>query len=273
METSLKALAILIGSIFAAGALAALLLYQGIIRFNYPALEEFPVQGVDVSHHQKDIDWLRLKGVSAQFAYIKASEGATFRDPKFITNWNEALGAGVLPGAYHFFTLCKTGHEQAKNFLGALASIKGNGLPPAVDLEFGGNCGKRPTVEEFTAELKSFLDEIEKAVGCTPILYVTQEFYDAYVAGRFPQYRLWVRDIFRKPRLKEAEWQLWQFANRGRLPGVGTFIDLNVFKGSTAEFLTFRCGAVQQRAAADAMSPLRGSMSSLAALGAAEHER
>lgn len=38
-----------------------------------------------------------------------------------------------------------------------------------------------------------------------------------------------------------GEWLLWQFANCGRMPGVTTFIDLNVFNGPVAEFQRLRC--------------------------------
>jgi lysozyme len=220
----------------------ALLLYRGIVRFNYPDLRTYPIQGVDVSHHQGELDWTELKGPAVQFAYIKASEGATWRDPRFTSNWKSALAAGVTPGAYHFFTLCKPGAEQARNFLAALADVTGSALPPAVDLEFGGNCEHRPREQEFTRELHSFLEQVKRVTGCTPVLYVTQDFYLPYVAGRIEGYPLWVRNIFGTPRLHEgADWLLWQYANRGRMPGVGTFIDLNVYSGSATEFHEFRC--------------------------------
>lgn len=223
-------------------AVIALLLYRGIVRLNYPDLRTYPIQGVDVSHHQGEIDWTELKGPAVQFAYIKASEGATFRDPQFAANWKGAVTAGVTPGAYHFFTLCKSGAEQARNFLAALADVTDRGLPPAVDLEFGGNCEHRPVQREFTRELYSFLEQVKRATGCTPVLYVTQDFYRPYVAGRIEGYPLWVRNIFGTPSLHEgAHWLLWQYANRGRMPGVGTFIDLNVYSGSAAQFREFRC--------------------------------
>jgi lysozyme len=38
-----------------------------------------------------------------------------------------------------------------------------------------------------------------------------------------------------------ADWSFWQYANRGRVPGVATFIDLNVYSGSAAQFREFRC--------------------------------
>lgn len=238
----MKALVQLAAWVVVGMGVLALLLYRGTVRFNYPDLRTYPLQGVDVSHHQGEIEWSQLQGPAVQFAYIKASEGATLRDPRFASNWQSALAAGVTPGAYHFFTLCKAGAEQARNFLAALADVSGSGLPPAVDLEFGGNCEQRPTELEFTRELNAFLEQVQRETGCTPVLYVTQEFYGPYVAGRIRGYPLWVRNIFGKPKLqKGADWLLWQYANRGRMPGVGAFIDLNVYNGSAAEFREFRC--------------------------------
>jgi lysozyme len=203
LEGSLKTLFILAGFIGVVVALSVFLLYQGILRFNYPSFEEFPVRGVDVSHHQGEIDWQQLKIENAKFAYIKASEGATFRDPKFVENWNGALKAGVVSGAYHYYTLCKPGSEQANNFVGALNSVKGDALPPVVDLEFGGNCGTRPAAEEFAIQLTAFLRVLLAGTGCSPVLDVTQEFYCSYVAGQFQGSRFWVRDIYTKPKLRD----------------------------------------------------------------------
>jgi lysozyme len=227
-------------------AIAAALLWSalklGWVRFNYPSYDTYPVQGIDVSHHQGRIDWARLAGRHAAFAYIKASEGATFRDEDFATNWNGAKSAGVLPGAYHYFTLCRSGAQQAANFIAAASGTHGTGLPPAVDLEFGGNCARRPDRRVFAAELAIFLEQVEQHWGCRPVLYVTADFYDAYMSGHFAGHPLWVRDVFGQPQLPDGHvWRLWQFANRAHLPGVHGFVDRNVFAGSTGEFDQFVC--------------------------------
>ncbi|MBW2706938.1 MAG: lysozyme, partial [Deltaproteobacteria bacterium] len=38
---------------------------------------------IDVSHHQGKIDWQKLRRAGIDFAYIKATEGGDFRDPRF----------------------------------------------------------------------------------------------------------------------------------------------------------------------------------------------
>ena len=39
--------------------------------------EPYPVKGVDVSEHQKDIDWKGLASEDISFAFIKATEGSS----------------------------------------------------------------------------------------------------------------------------------------------------------------------------------------------------
>jgi lysozyme len=220
---------------------------RGWVRFNYPSFAQYPVQGVDVSHHQGAIDWAKLAGPHAQFAWVKASEGADFRDEDFHGNFAGAARAGIVPGAYHYFTLCKPGAAQAANFIAAAGPLAGHGLPPAVDLEYGGNCAHRPPPELFARELRDFLVRVEQAWGCRPVLYVTPDFYPDYVAGRFPTHRLWVRDVLHRPRLPdERVWQVWQYAHRTHLPGVKGFVDRNAFAGTQVQFAQFLCRPPQE---------------------------
>src|SRR5437016_13909496 len=101
----------------AAGALAlGALYYGGRLGFNHPSLSRYPVRGIDVSHHQGPIDWDAVASDGVTFAYIKASEGGDYQDRRFKENWLGARHAGVLAGAYHFFTFCKDGAAQAENF-------------------------------------------------------------------------------------------------------------------------------------------------------------
>ena len=90
---------------------------KGYIRMNYPSFEEYPVQGIDVSHHQQTIDWGKLDKQSVQFAFIKATEGGNHKDSLFQENWRLAIHHNVPVGAYHFFTFCKDGDAQARNYI------------------------------------------------------------------------------------------------------------------------------------------------------------
>jgi len=194
-----------------------------------PDRARFPVRGIDVSHHQGDIDWSRVAGDDVQFAYIKASEGGDFRDQAFPRNWNAAGRAEIRRGAYHFFTLCRPGADQAANLLAAMPP-DADALPPAVDLEFLGNCrtASRMTPIDLRRELKAFLDLVEKRTGQPTLLYLTQEFDDAYqVSANFDR-PLWLRRIVLEPKFGSRPWTLWQASNFRRRDGINGRVDWNV---------------------------------------------
>ncbi len=62
------------------------LAYKGYVWLNTPNLKDYPVRGIDVSHHQKSIDWENVADQGIAFAYIKATEGRDFKDSRFLFN-------------------------------------------------------------------------------------------------------------------------------------------------------------------------------------------
>ncbi|MCU0345058.1 MAG: glycoside hydrolase family 25 protein [Ignavibacterium sp.] len=219
------------------GLLLAYLLYIGQIRFNYPDKEEFPVVGIDISHHQGEIRWEELRTENISFVIIKATEGGDYIDPQFKTNWTKSKAEGYKTGAYHFYRVCKDGKEQAKNFIETVPNEPDN-LPPTIDLEFVGNCTTDKTDDQIIREVSEFLDILENHYKRRTIIYATQEFYDQYLTDKFKDNPIWIRDIFKRPKLSDKrEWLIWQFANRGHLKGIDMYVDLNVLNGQSIDIL------------------------------------
>jgi len=217
---------------------AVLLIFfdEGYIRFNYPDEEKYPVRGIDISHHQTDIDWGILERARLDFVFIKATEGGDHKDSKFGEYWKRAGELGLARGAYHFFTFCKPGREQAENYIATVPAGEGL-LPPVIDIEYGGNCSARPSREEMVREIDEFSDIVERKYGSRPLIYTTDQSYRDFISDELPGYLIWIRDIYRTPRLPDGrEWSFWQYTNRGRLWGIKGFVDLNVFNGTRGEF-------------------------------------
>ncbi len=212
-----------------AAAFAGLILWIAAPSW-HPSEREFPIQGVDVSHHQGGVDWQRLRAEGVDFAYIKASEGGDHRDRRFAENWNGAKAAGIRHGAYHFFTLCRTGAEQAANFIAAVPA-DADSLPTAVDLEYGGNCSARPERAALLKELGDFITAVERHSGRRTILYLTEEFDSAYGVSRAIDRPLWLRSIFRRPDYGARPWRIWQASNMRRIRGIEGPVDWNVVRG------------------------------------------
>ncbi|EQA53169.1 glycoside hydrolase family 25 protein [Leptospira kmetyi] len=205
---------------------------QGWIWFVSPSRSQYPIRGIDVSNHQGRIDWTNVPKSEVSFVFIKASEGGDFQDKSFTYNWKLAKANGFSVGAYHFFTLCKSGKEQAENFISTVPK-EADSLPPVVDLEFVGNCKERPSIENVSQEIRDFLNRVDSYYGKKTILYLTYEFIDRYIGEDFQDHGVWIRDIFKHPNtFSDQRWIFWQYHSRARLPGISGPVDLNVWYGS-----------------------------------------
>lgn len=208
----------------------------GYIRLNYPSPELYPVHGIDVSHHQHKIDWDKLDKQKVQFAFIKATEGGDFKDTRFEENWVQAKQLNIPRGAYHFFTFCKDGREQAYNFIESVPKDSTN-LLPIIDLEFAGNCSPKNYRENIINEIALYIQTIEDYYEKKVLIYTTEEFYQKYLIKHFENNPIWIRDIQTTPRLDDnRKWLFWQYADKGRIDGIETLVDLNVFYGTKEEF-------------------------------------
>ncbi len=192
-----------------------------------PDRDAYPVRGIDVSNHQGVVDWRRVAADDVSFAVIKATEGGDWVDKSFARNIAAAKEAGLAVGAYHFFTFCRPGAEQARNFI---ATVPGDQdlLPPVVDIEFHGNCPARPTPEQFSAELAALLDPVEAHFGKPAVIYLIGEAERLYGAI-MPDRLRWVRSLSLHP--GHEAWVYWQYHNMGRVDGIEGDVDLNVLQG------------------------------------------
>jgi lysozyme len=208
-------------------AVTAAAIWWAYLPHHRPGLEAGESYGVDVSNHQGEIDWPAVADDDIAFAYVKATEGGDFVDDWFDTNWAGASEVGLAVGAYHFFTLCRPGADQAANFLDVVPS-EDAGLPPALDLEFPGNCSERPTREWVQAEVAIWIDEVERTTGEQVLLYVEPAFDGVYgILDDFDRPE-WKRRILRRP--GGDRWLVWQLSYFADVDGIDGGVDLNVMR-------------------------------------------
>ena len=227
----------------AAAATFYLTEYLNKPRFvRYPAFGidlpiNFPIHGIDVSHHQSNIDWkavvaMQVKRVKIGFSFIKATEGLSDMDTKFRLNWFNAKQAGLSRGAYHFFHGRKSGKAQADHFIETVLLSKGD-LPPVLDIEQTNGA----SAEEIRQRAKDWLVRIEEYYKVKPIIYTNVEFYNAFLSPQFDDYHLWVAHylVKDKPRISR-NWTFWQHNELGHVNGISSEVDFNVFSGDSLQF-------------------------------------
>ncbi len=225
-------LVLCVAAVVVALALTAVLLFKGdgggVAEVSR---DEYPVWGVDVSAHNGEIDFDRVKADGMDFVIIKATEGGGFKDRRFHSNYTRAKEAGLKVGAYHFFRFDVTGYMQGLNFY---HSIKGLDLdlPVVVDLEEWAN-PRESTTEIVMARLNEFVSYMERH-GYRVMVYTNKDGYERFVKYRMDSSPLWIA-TFTRPE-QGVDWQLWQFSHRGKVDGIDSKVDMNVFNGSNKEW-------------------------------------
>lgn len=191
----------------------------------------FALHGIDVSKHNRRINWTKVKnmeagGVKIHFVFIKATEGATLSDKQFKTNWKEAKNANILRGAYHFYHPTRDPIKQANNFIKLVSLSKGD-FAPVLDFEVVNGVPD----DELVDGLKTWLETIEEHYDIKPIIYTNATLYKRYIKGNFDKYPLWIADYSNTHLNKYDEDQLyiWQHNQSGWVDGIRGKVDFNAF--------------------------------------------
>lgn len=206
-------------------------------EFGIPMPTSYAIHGIDVSRYQQRISWeavreMNVNGIQLGFAFIKATEGNGRVDPMFKRNWKKAKEAGIIRGAYHFFIPTKNGRTQAANFIKTVKLESGD-LPPVLDIEQ--TLGIKSA--DLRKELKLWLEVMEDYYQVQPIIYTNADFYKQHLQGYFDEYPLWVAHYLQphQPRISR-DWSFWQHSEQGRVNGIPSKVDFNVFNGDSIEF-------------------------------------
>ena len=191
-----------------------------------PGLEEGEVYGIDVSNHQKSLNWSKVAQDDIAFAYIKATEGSSAQDKSFQRHWQGAKRAGLHTGAYHYFSLCSSGKTQAENFL---RTIPGDSrmLPAALDLEFSPFCDNHPSRREVLKHIDQVLELVGSGTDKQVLLYVGDDFDRTYrIKDHYRDLKYWqLRYLLRPTDKRDYIWQVGGFFYVDGAPGK---VDLNI---------------------------------------------
>ena len=206
-------------------------------EFGIPIPTQYSIHGIDVSRYQQNISWQSVKemnvnGIRLGFAFIKATEGTGNKDPYFKRNWKKAKQAGVVRGAYHFFVPWKDGRLQAEHFIKQVDLETGD-LPPVLDVE---QIGRTPS-GKLREEVKEAIAILENHYGVKPIIYTNADFYRQHFLGHLDEYPLWVAHYLQphQPRISR-NWSFWQHSEKGKVNGIVSNVDFNVFNGDSIAF-------------------------------------
>ncbi len=241
-ERAARRIAIVI--VAATGILVAAFAVGRVLRRMEPHVDPdrslYPVVGIDLSAHNGFVDFDRVAAAGIDFVYLKASEGASFRDPSFRSNCRRADAAGLVTGAYHFFRFDCDGRTQAMNLLAATDSCTLD-MPLVIDIEEWGNPADVPT-DVVIGRLQA-MDAMLRGAGKRVMVYSNKNGRTRFVRSAFANVPvdLWICS-FTDPPVADDSWRLWQHSHIGKVDGIGSPVDMNTFNGSRTAFRQWVAG-------------------------------
>ncbi|MBD0400691.1 glycoside hydrolase family 25 protein [Flammeovirga sp. EKP202] len=211
--------------------------YKNFKGYGVKLPDNYSVHGIDISHHQKLIDFQRVSAFYAQntsikFVYAKATEGKDHKDRHFDRNRNEIREHNLLFGAYHFFRPKTSGKEQAEYFIKTVGALDPSDLVPVVDIEVLD--GVDPSL--MRDRLEEFVLRVEEEYGVKPMIYTGDSFYKDYFKGHFRKYRVWIANYGQSTKAPKARWTMWQHTQEANIDGIPNKVDMNVFDGNWEKF-------------------------------------
>lgn len=201
--------------------------------------------GIDVSEHQKDINWSQAKNAGVRFAMLRvgwghAGNGAV--DKKFYRNYTNSKAAGIPIGVY-VYSYADDANEAVQEANYALSILNGRALdlPICIDLEDEKTTGKHSKAE-ITAMAKAFCERIKQA-GYTPMIYANRTWLQTKIDyNQIKQYRIWYAQYPYANSKTKTMWttwnaaikpaysnhvDIWQFTSHGQVNGINGNVDLN----------------------------------------------
>ena len=204
-------------------------------------------KGIDIAAHQHPggmpIDWNKVKSDGQSFAFVKATEGGDWINPHYVKDIQAANAHGLKTGAYHYARPAGDAKTQAANFAAQIALAPNQTLPPVLDIEVseGKSASQLESwIEEFTSELKHLTNR-------TPMIYTYKYFWMGEMnnSQKFSNMPLWLAAYQDEAPDPVGGWQnlsFWQRSGSGKVAGIPTDVDMNLFNGSKQQLESFSGG-------------------------------
>lgn len=194
------------------------------------------LKGIDVSYHQGNIDWKKVRESGVEFAIIRAGYGKSTVDKKFIENIVGADTAGLKIGIYWFIYAANEG-EAVLNALKCNETIQlykdAITLGVWADWEYDSDKRNPQTKESRTAIVKTFNKTLSDN-GWNVGVYANPDYINNKF-GDLSEYPLWLA-WYGATEEKAAAYNpvMFQQSSKGIVDGISGNVDLDILYAENA---------------------------------------
>ena len=188
------------------------------------------VKGIDVSMHQGDIDFEKVKNSGVKFVIIRCNNwneitNQVEKDPCFERNYKAARTAGLDVGTYYYTWECSAS-GAARDAEHCMEYIKGKTFEYPVFFDLEWNKAFAQGRQVCNNMVKSFCDTLEKH-GYFSGLYISRSPLQTYISSDVAaRYSLWIAEYASKCNY-DGEYGMWQYSDKGRVSGISGDVDLD----------------------------------------------
>lgn len=184
------------------------------------------IKGIDISNNDGSCDFQKIANDGYEYVYLKATEGANFKDKYMDEFYNGCKANGLKCGAYHFLVGTSSPESQALNFYQKIKDY-GWDLVPMMDIE--------TNFDGLSDYVIRFIDTFKQLSPLQLGIYSYTGFIDYIgdIADEIKDFPFWEANYNNNP------WQLkdnfftnrigHQFSETGQVDGVYTNCDVNEF--------------------------------------------
>lgn len=190
--------------------------------------------GIDVSQHQKQINWAVLAG-EIDFAIIRCGYGSDFQsqdDKYWKTNVAACRKYGIPFGVY-LYSYADTEEKAASEADHAIRLLGGMKIDLPVFYDMEDDSQKAVSSEERGRFAQIFCDKLS-AAGYKVGIYANKYWWENYLddpAFSDPSWYRWVAQYNISCTYKE-DYLIWQYSGSGEINGISGYVDMNYFYGS-----------------------------------------
>jgi len=191
------------------------------------------IYGVDLHHAKEIYSWAALS--FKDFIILKATEGLTFKDPKFQKRRLMARNYNMVVGAYHF-ARGNGAKKEASFFYNTVKNDIRKGEFLVLDFEI--------KIANPVPWCLTFLKELERLCEFKPMVYLSHSYLKSnnWKPVSDNNYGLWaaryglntgyLMTSFKPSSGSWNNYAIWQYTSRGRINGISGNVDLDIFYGS-----------------------------------------
>ena len=181
--------------------------------------------GIDVSEHQANIDFQRVKKSGINFVIMRAGIGHGRKDKYFEENYKKAKAAGLNVGAYWYSKALSVADStsEAKYVLNALKGKKFE-YPIYYDIEEKSlfNKGKK-----LTSDIAKNFCKILQSNGYLCGIYASLSYFNNYFTDEVKKkFTIWVAQYNTHCDYK-GDYKIWQKSSHGSVSGIKGRVDLD----------------------------------------------